>query len=78
MPCGTSCLHTNPGNQARRLKNDGLLKTVGIPDAMAHPEIERGRLISCPRLLDEMRAVHEYEIECGRASVSTKEICAHF
>ena len=46
--------------------------------AVVHPEMERGRLISCPRLLDEMRAIHEYEIECGRANVSSKGIDACF
>ena len=44
---------------------------------MVHPEIESGRLISCPRLLDEMIAIHQYEIECGRANVS-KDIDVHF
>jgi len=38
--------------------------------AMVHPEIESGKLISCPKLLDEMRALHQYEIECGRANAS--------
>ena len=38
--------------------------------AVVHPEIERARLISCPRLFDEMIAIHEYEIECNRATLS--------
>ncbi len=41
-------------------------------------ELERGRLISCPRLLDEMLAIHQYEVECGRARLSTKGITACF
>jgi len=46
--------------------------------AVVHPEMSQGRLISCPRLYNEMRATHEYEIECGRANVSTKGMNACF
>ena len=46
--------------------------------AVVYPEMERGRLISCPRLHDEMLAIHQYEIECGRANASTKGIHARF
>ena len=40
---------------------------------VVHPEMSRGRLISCPRLDKEMLAIHEYEIECGRARVTLDE-----
>ena len=46
--------------------------------AVVHPEFERGRLISCPRLEHEMNLVHEYEMECGRARVSLGGLLAPF
>ena len=38
--------------------------------AVVHPELEEGRLIQCPRMDTEMALMHQYEIECGRASAS--------
>ena len=46
--------------------------------AVVHPELTQARLISCPKLFDEMTAMHQYEIECGRANVSTSDIDASF
>jgi len=59
------------------LENEYGMTTSGYYLAMVHPEIESGRLISCLRLLAEMIAIHQYEIECGRANVS-KDIDARF
>ena len=35
--------------------------------AVVHPEIPAGRLVSCPRMQNEIEAVVQYEIPCGRA-----------
>ena len=44
------------------------MTVVGYYLAVVHPDIERGRLISCPRMDHEMRLIYEYEIQCGRAA----------
>ena len=49
------------------LETEYNMKIGGYYLAVVHPDLERGRLISCPRLENEMKAIHEYEIECGRA-----------
>ena len=49
-------------------------KVSGYYLAVVHPEIEKGRLISCPRMDQEMALVVEYEQECGRAKLMHKLI----
>ena len=44
-------------------------KVSGYFLAVVHPEIEKGRLISCPRMDQEMTLVVEYEQGCGRAKL---------
>ena len=44
-------------------------KVSGYYLAVVHPEIEKGRLISCPRMDQEMALIVEYEQECGRAKL---------
>ena len=46
------------------------MRVGGYYLAVVHSESERPHLIKCPRMDAEMRAVHDYEIECGRASAS--------
>lgn len=41
--------------------------------AVVHPEMSRGRLFACPRLDNEMLAIHTYELECDRARVAMDE-----
>ena len=41
------------------------MRTSGYYLAVVHPEMERGRLITCPRMEYEMKLIHDYEIECG-------------
>jgi hypothetical protein len=50
------------------LETEYNMKIAGYYLVVVHPEMTAGRLIKCPRLHDEMLAIHEYEIECGRAS----------
>ena len=38
--------------------------------AVVHPLSPSPRLIEAPRMDEEMRAVHKFEIECGRATES--------
>ena len=46
------------------------MRVKGYYLAVVHPDSDGPRLISCPRMDAEMYAVHEYEMECGRASPS--------
>ena len=46
------------------------MEVTGYYLAVVHPESPGPRLISCPRLAAELRAIHQYEMECGRASES--------
>ena len=48
------------------LEQDYDMKVVGYYLAVVHPDIEKGRLISCPRMDREMHLIAEYEHECGR------------
>ena len=46
--------------------------------AVVHPDQSLPRLIEVPRLDDEMRALHEYEIEQGRAVASVVSLDSPF
>ena len=46
--------------------------------AVAHPDQSLPRLIEVPRLDEEMRALHEYEIEQGRAMSSAASLDSAF
>ena len=46
--------------------------------AVVHPEQSLPRLIQVPRLEDEMRALHEHEIEQGRAVSSAPSLDSAF
>ena len=35
--------------------------------ALVHPDIPAARLVSCPRMQNEIDAVVQYELHCGRA-----------
>jgi len=45
------------------------MTVVGYYLAVVHPDIDTPRLIFCPRMDQEMKLIHEYESECGRASL---------
>jgi len=46
------------------------MSVAGYYLAQVHPDGDAPRLISCPRMDAEMRAIHNFEIECGRAGPS--------
>ncbi len=46
--------------------------------AVVHPDASGPRLISCPRMDAEMRAIHAFEEECGRATASMPGVDAPF
>ena len=56
------------------------MRVAGYYLAQVHPDGDAPRLISCPRMDDEMRAIHAYEIQwhCGRAGPSTAGALAPF
>jgi hypothetical protein len=54
------------------------MKVAGYYLAQVHPDGEAPRLISCPRMEAEMRAIHAYEVQCGRAGLSTPGSLAPF
>ena len=45
--------------------------------AQVHPDAG-ARLISCPRMDAEMRAIHDHEMQCGRAGAPRAGACAPF
>ena len=42
----------------------------GMYLAIVHPDMPGPRILQVPVLDDEMRAIHAYEISCGRATES--------
>ena len=43
------------------------MSVAGYYLAQVHPDGDAPRLISCPRMDAETQAIHNFEIECGRA-----------
>ena len=54
------------------------MKVAGYYLVQVHPEGEAPRLISCPRMDAEMRAIHTYEMQCRRAGPSNPGALAPF
>ena len=54
------------------------MRVGGYYLAVVHPDAPGPRLISCPRMDAEMRAIHAFEIECGRATASVPGAAAPF
>jgi len=54
------------------------MSVAGYYLAQVHPDLDGPRLISCPRMDAEMRAIHAYECQCGRAGPSVPGESAPF
>ncbi len=54
------------------------MRVGGYYLAVVHPDSDAPRLLACPRMDAEMRAIHAFEIECGRATASMPGVDAPF
>ena len=48
----------------------GGLEVVAMLLAIVHPDMPGPRILEVPRMDEEMRAIHVFEIDCGRATES--------
>ena len=56
------------------LESEYRLAVSGMYLAVVHPELPAPRLIEVPRLEDEMRALHFFETEQGRATLNARSL----
>jgi len=56
------------------LESEYRLAVSGMYLAVVHPELPGPRLIEVPRLDDEISALHEFEIQRGRATHSARSL----
>ena len=53
-----------------RLESEYGMRVRAMYLAVVHPDNEGPRLISCPRLQQELNLIVAYEMECGRATAA--------